>query len=137
MRKITKTLLITLLTLIMCFNAMSVGASAAEIEPRLSHVNSVDFTFTASESGGRTLITCYGYDSFERIDVNVKLQKRFLLVFWNDVDEWNASSTDPYAILAHTFALNGTGMYRATFTVTVTGSDGTVDVITETIESKY
>ena len=137
MRKITKTLLITLLTLIMCFNAMSVGASAAEIEPRLSHVNSVDFAFTASESGGRTLITCYGYDSFERIDVNVKLQKRFLLVFWNDVDEWNASSTDPYAILAHTFALNGTGMYRATFTATVTGSDGTVDVITKTMENKY
>jgi hypothetical protein len=103
----------------------------------LSHVNSVGVAFTASESGGQTLITCYGYDSFERIDVNVKLQKRFLLVFWNDVDEWNASSTDPYAILAHTFALNGTGMYRATFTVTVTGSDGTVDVITDTIESKY
>lgn len=137
MRKITKTLLITLLTLIMCFNAMSVNASAAEIEPRLSHVNSVDFTFTASEAGGITLVRCCGYDSFERIDVNVKLQKRFLLVFWNDVDEWNASSTDPYAILDHTFALNGTGTYRATFTVTVTGSDGTVDVITDTIEGKY
>ena len=137
MRKITKTLLITLLTLIMCFNAMSVGASAAEIEPRLSHVMSVDFAFTASEAGGQLEIFTIAYDSFERIDVNVKLQKRFLLVFWNDVDEWNASSTDPDAILAHTFALNGTGMYRATLTVTVTGSDGTVDVITDTIESKY
>lgn len=137
MRKITKTLLITLLTLIMCFNAMSVGASAAEIEPRLSHVNSVDFTFTASEAGGRLEISTVAYDSFERIDVNVKLQKRFLLVFWNDVDEWNASSTDPRAILVHTFALNGTGMYRATFTATVTGSDGTIDVITSTLESKY
>lgn len=137
MRKITKTLLITLLTLIMCFNAISVNASAAEIEPRLSHVMKVDFAFTASEAGGQLEISTVAYDSFERIDVNVKLQKRFLLVFWNDVDEWNASSTDPDAILAHTFALNGTGMYRATLTVTVTGSDGTVDVITDTIESKY
>ena len=137
MRKITKTLLITLLTLIMCFNAMSVNASAAAIEPRLSHVQKVIFSFTASESVGQTTVMCYGIDSFERIDVNVKLQKRFLLVFWSDVDEWNASSTDPYAILAHTFALNGTGMYRATLTATVTGSDGTVDVITDTIESKY
>ena len=137
MRKITKTLLIPILTLIMCFSATSINASAAGIQPRLSHVMGVDFSFTASESGGRTLITCYGYDSFERVDVNVKLQKRFLLVFWTDVDEWNASSTDPNALLTHVFTLNGTGTYRATFTVNVTGSDGTVDVITETIESKY
>ena len=137
MRKITKTLLITLLTLIMCFNAMSVDASAAEIEPRLSHVNHVTALFTTDDSEGYANVSCNGKDSFERMDVNVKLQKRFLLVFWNDVDEWNASSTDPYAILEHVFTLNGTGTYRATFTVTVTGSDGTVDVITETIESKY
>lgn len=137
MRKITKTLLITLLTLIMCFNAMSVGASAAEIEPRLSHVNHVTTLFTTDDSEGYAHVSCNSKDSFERMDVNVKLQKRFLLVFWNDIDEWNASSTDPYAFLEHVFTLNGTGTYRATFTVTVTGSDGTVDVITNTVESKY
>ena len=137
MRKITKTLFITLLTLVMCFNAMSVNASAAEMQPRLSHIGSLDFAFTASEAGGRTVVTCTAYDSFEKMDVNVKLQKRFLLVFWSDVDEWNVSTTNPNAILEHTFALNGTGTYKATFTITVTGSDGTVDIITETIESKY
>ena len=137
MRKITKTLLITLLTLIMCFNAMSVSASAAEIEPRLSHVMCLDFVFSATEAGGQLEISTEAYESFERIDVNVKLQKRFLLVFWSDVDEWNASSTDPYAILEHVFTLNGTGTYRATMTATITGSDGTVDVITNTVESKY
>ena len=137
MRKITKTLLITLLTLVMCFNVTSVNANAATIEPRLSHVNSVTMLFTASEIGGCAEVGCYGGESFERIDVNVKLQKRFLLVFWNDVDEWNASSTDKYALLEHVFTLNGTGTYKATFTITVTGSDGTVDIITETIESKY
>ena len=63
MRKITKTLLIPILTLIMCFGATSINANAAEIQPRLSHVMGVDFSFAASESGGRTLITCYGYDT--------------------------------------------------------------------------
>ena len=137
MRKITKTLFITLLTLVMCFNAMSGNASAAAIEPRLSHVKKMDFAFTASEAGGQLEIYTVAYDSFERMDVNVKLQKRFLLVFWSDVDEWNASSTNPKAILTHVFTLNGTGTYKATLTATVTGSDGTVDIITETIESKY
>lgn len=137
MRKITKTLLIPILTLIMCFGATSVTASATEIQPRLSHVFNVKSSFSASEIGGCAEIMCIGYDSFERVDVNVKLQKRFLLVFWTDVDEWNTSSTDPNALLTHVFTLNGTGTYRATFTVNVTGSDGTVDVITETIESKY
>lgn len=112
-------------------------ASAAEIEPRLSHVNSVTSLFAANETGGCAEVWCSSRESFERIDVNVKLQKRFLLVFWNDIDEWNASSTNPRALLTHVFPLSGTGTYRATFTITITGSDGTVDTITETIESKY
>lgn len=137
MRKITKTLLITLLTLIMCFSATSINANAAEIQPRLSHVGSMNLLFVANQSGGHISIDTMGRDSFEKIDVNVKLQKRFLLVFWTDVDEWNASSADPNALLTHVFTLNGTGTYRAIFTINVTGSDGTVDTITHTAESKY
>ncbi len=138
MRKITKTILATLLTLIMCVSAIpafSINALAAE--PRLSHVSYVNCMFVANESGGQLEIRYSGYESFEKIDVNVKLQKKFLLVFWTNVDEWSTSSTNPNGILSHVFALNGKGTYKATFTVTVTGIDGTVDTFTEEIESKY
>ena len=137
MRKITKTLFITLLTLIMCFNATSIGASAA-VQPRLSAIISFDLSFSTTDTGGTVVVKYDGYDAnFEKIDVSVKLQKRFLLVFWSDVDEWNVSSTNPNALLTHVFTLNGTGTYKATFTINATSKDGNVDNIVETIESKY
>ena len=81
--------------------------------------------------------TYYGYDSFVRADLNVKVQKRFLLVFWNDVYEWNASSTEMDGHFYHEFDItNGSGMYRAKFTLVITGNDGTVDTIPYTIENE-
>ena len=72
-----------------------------------------------------------------RADLTVKVQKRFLLVFWNDVSEWSASSTDIDGYFVNTLPLNGSGTYRANITLTITGSNGTVDTITDTIESQY
>lgn len=71
------------------------------------------------------------------MEVTVKLQKKFLLLFWTDVDEWSSSSTENYGDFYHVFELNGTGTYKATFTLTITGTDGTVDTVTKEIESKY
>ena len=58
------------------------------------------------------------------------------MVFRNDVDEWSASSIDPEGYFDHLFTLIGNGGYRATVTLTIIGSDGTVDTITDEIESK-
>ena len=67
----------------------------------------------------------------------MKLEKRFLFVFWNYVDEWSSSSTELNGDFFHTFTLDGSGTYRATFTLLITGNDGTVDTIEQVIESKY
>lgn len=144
MRKITKILLATCLALVLLFTGMPITALAASndtevaISPRFSHLFNVDFSFTATSSGGHTNVSYYGYsDSFARADIHVKLQKKFLLVFWTDVDEWSVSSTEYEDDLSHSFALNGTGTYKATLTFTATGTDGTVDTYTTEIESKY
>lgn len=144
MKKITKTLFIICLALIMCIGNVPVTALAAEndtqitVTPRLSHLSDVAFSFSATSSGGHVNVSYTGYsDSFARADVHIKLQKKFLLVFWTDVDEWSASSTDYDDIFSHTFALDGTGTYKATLTFTATGIDGTVDTITDSGESKY
>ncbi len=144
MNKITKTLLIICLAIIMCFTSVPITTFAAEnntqstITPRWSHLSDVAFSFAATSTGGHVNISYYGYtDSFARADIHVKLQKKFLLVFWTDVDEWSASSTECEDIFSHTFALNGTGTYKATLTFTATGTDGSTDSFTDEIENKY
>ena len=143
MRKITKTLLIVFIALIMCFTSLPVTAFAAEdgtqnmVTPRLSHLSDVTFSFAATSEGGFVNVSYYGYDSFTRADIHVKLQKKFLLVFWTDVDEWSVSSTERDTFFEHCFELNGTGTYKATLTFTATGTDGTIDTVTDSGESKY
>lgn len=144
MKKLTKSFLILCLSIVLCVGNTHVMASELQtsysttITPRWSHLSDVTFSFAATSSGGHVDISYAGYpDSFSNVDVHVKLQKKFLLVFWTDVDEWSTSSTDDYGNFYHCFALNGTGTYKATLTFTVTGTDGTVDSYTDEIESKY
>ena len=136
MKKITKTIVAILLIAILSMTNIVSFATSDGISPRLSHMENGGFSFSAVGDKGYIDVTYYGYDSFVRADLNVKVQKRFLLVFWNDVAEWNASSTEKYGLFSHTFDLNGSGMYRAKFTLTVTGNNGTVETKTDTIESE-
>ncbi len=144
MSKITKTLLVACLAVIMCFTSLPVTAFATETEtqnavtPRWSHLSDVTFSFSATSSGGHVNVSYTGYTaSFAKADIHVKLQKKFLLVFWTDVDEWSMSSTEIDENYYHCFTLDGTGTYKATLTFAATGTDGTVDTYTDSGESKY
>lgn len=144
MKKIAKSLFAAVLVIVMCFTSIPVFASemtpvvTASVTPRWSHLNSATFSFSATESGGHTAVEYLGYsDSFAKAEVNIKVQKRLLFVFWTDVGEWSASSVDEYNVFAHTFSLSGSGTYKATFTLTITGTDGTVDTLTDSRESSY
>ena len=137
MKKITKMIIAVVLIAIMGMTNITAFASEDLLSPRLSHANDCSFVFSATSNGGYADVTYYGYDSFVRADITVKVEKRFLLVFWNYVDEWSATSTETSGNFFHTFTLNGSGTYRATFTLKITGNDGTVDTITSEIKSKY
>ena len=134
MRKITKTLIAILLIAVLSMTNVVAFAIEETIDPRLSHMGVGGFAFSILDNVGYIDVTYYGYDSFVRADLNLKVQKRFLLVFWNDVYEWNASSTEKNGYFYHEFDIEKSGTYRANFTLTVTGNDGTTDVITSTIE---
>ena len=136
MRKITKSLVAILLIAILSMANVTAFATDERISPRLSHMEDGGFSFAAVDNKGYIDVTYYGYDSFVRADLNVKIQKRFLLVFWNDVDEWSSSSTEINGEFYKEFDLNGSGMYRAKFTLLITGNDGTVDTVTDTIENE-
>ena len=143
MKRIAKITLALLLVLVISMT--SITASATEVNPNLNkeimpcleHISSSSFSFSPTSDGGHVSVTYNGLkDTFVCADVTVKVEKRFLLVFWNDIDEWSATSTALYGNFYHLFTLNGNGTYRATITLTITGSDGTVDTITDEIESK-
>lgn len=137
MKKITKTLVAILLIAILSMTSITAFASNEGVSPRLSHVGSANFSFSATANGGYVDVTYYGYDSFVRADLTVKVEKQFLFFFWTEVDTWSISSVDVEDHFFHTFTLTGSGTYRASFTLKVTGNDGTVDTVTSEIESKY
>ena len=137
MRKITKTLVAILLIAVLSMTSITSFGSDEGISPRLSHTSDAAFSFAASANGGFIDVTYLGYVSFVRADLTVKIEKRVLLVFWTDVDTWSASSNEIDGHFANKFTLTGSGTYRATFTLTITGNNGTVDTIPSVLDDSY
>lgn len=138
MKKITKRLVAVLLIAVLSMASITAFASANAISPRLSHTSNANFSFSATANGGYFDVTYYGYDdSFVRADLTVKIEKQFLFFFWTEVATWSASNTDIEGEFYDTIPLDGSGTYRATFTLTVTGNDGTVDTIPSKLEDSY
>ena len=137
MKKTAKTLLAIILIAILSMTNITAFASNQAITPRLSHASDASFLFSATSSGGYIDVTYEGYDSFARADLTVKVEKSFLFFFWTEVDTWSASNTSKIGDFVHTFTLTGSGTYRATFTLKITGKNGTVDTIEQVIESNY
>ena len=74
---------------------------------------------------------------FSYASVTVKIQKRFLGIFWSTVDEWTETCYDVNGYVENSTALEDTGTYRAVFTVEIYGRDGSVDEIEDKITSTY
>lgn len=148
MKKFFKTSLTLLLTFAVLLSG-TVVAFASDgsqgINPRLNVALNCSPSFTISDTNRATVSVRYLADSsiFQKATVTVRIEKRFLLVFWNEVDigytnnEWTASSTNPSGVLSNTFTVNGKGMYRAHITLEITGKNGQKDVIEETLEYEY
>ena len=140
MKKTVKTLLLITLSILMCLTSIPVYAvdSDNQVMPRLSHVGVASFVFDATSSGGIIEATYTANPAtFVSAKLTVKVEDRFLWVFWSEVGTWTATCTDIDGIFSYVMPLNAPGTYRATFTLEVTGKDGTVDVITDTIERAY
>ena len=137
MRKITKTFVAILLIAVLSMTSITTFAIDEGIAPCLSHVDAANFSFSATANGGYIDVTYYGYDSFVRADLTVKIEKKFLFFFWSEVDTWSGSSTERDGEFYDTIPLTGSGTYRATFTLTITGNDGTVDTIPSVLDDSY
>ena len=139
MKKIVKTLMLISLAMIMCLTSIPIYASEAEsgISPRLTHTNAASYSFDATSSVGYIYANYTGVRAtFVSAKLTVKVEKQFLFFFWSEVGTWTSTSTEVLGRFYHEMPLTGAGTYRATFTLEVTGSDGTVEVLDTVIESK-
>ena len=110
---------------------------ATEINPRLTNISFAATTFTVIDNIAEVVVDYEGRESnFSRAEVSVKVEKKFLLLFWKDVGEWTSSSTDVYGFIVGTCTADGSGTYRATITLTIYGKNGVNDVIEDVIETK-
>ena len=151
-----KKLFIFSIVIIMVFstNIGSIQASAIEIDenqtyettyPRFANVNQCTFTFQVLSPGEAHVGVTYAAksDVFVHSKLTVKIQKKFLGLFWTTVNinepnnEWVSTSDMVNGYFYNSFPVNGTGTYRALFTVEITGINGTIDTIENTIEFKY
>ena len=138
MKKTTKIIVVSLLTLVMLFTGVTASASEGVISPRYTNISTCNFFFTASSSGGNFSGNYLGISgNFSSATVTVKVQKQFLFLFWLDVGEWTSTSTKVNGTFSHNFALDGSGTYKATITLTIKGTSGVADTVTQTIESSY
>lgn len=132
------------LTLLLTVAMLSTGIlplyvfAQEEVSPYLLNTYNCACSFGAYDGEASARVTYQGKSStFSHAVVTVKIQKRFLGVFWSTVDEWTETCYDVNGLVSNSTPLEKTGTYRAVFTVKIYGKDGSVDTIEDTITSTY
>ena len=132
--------LICILTILACTGTSVFAESTSGISTRANNIASVNTTFNIDGNGNARVYV--SYEGYEGITTNavitVKIQKRFLLVFWQDVDggEWTDYASGEYYSTSHSVLVKS-GTYRATVEYTIYGTGGAPDVITEELKAEY
>ena len=116
-------------TLLCCMN-LTAFAEGEQIVPRYNNVNTLNSAFTIDADGtAKVTIGYIGYaGTTENVKITTTLQKRSLLVFWNDVTEWVDRSSSSRYDFSHTYHVEE-GTYRVKIRFEFSGSGGATDVI--------
>ena len=138
MTKRMKTPVAMLMALAMCLSTMLLPISATTTSPRLSNLFHASFGFYVGEDGAEGSVSYDGYEhKFVKAVVTLKLQKKYMLFFWEDLGEWTGSSTELHGYFCHVFPLDGKGTYKMNMSLAVVGNDGSADVIEDSLERTY
>lgn len=139
MKKFAKILTLLLMLATLCTSVLPLFVSAEEeISPYYLNANNCYVSFVAANGIAESVVSYKGVNgSFSHANITVKIQKRFLGVFWSKVDEWTETCYDVNGLVSNSTPLEKTGTYRAVFTVEIYGKDGSVDTIEDTITSTY
>ena len=111
---------------------MQSALSAADITPRNNNTAITTTGFSISDSGKATVDIYYG--GYQNVTtgatITIKIEKRNLLVFWNEVVSDTITATGEYYYDTLYYQLEKSGTYRCTVVYTVSGLGGADDVLT-------
>ena len=133
-----------IICLILClgiFMGNPVNTSAYNtVSPRLDNCNSIKTDISINTSGVAQIMLRY-YGNEENTaggKITTQLQKRFLLVFWTDVDGgyWVDESSESSYTAVHTLAVE-TGTYRVKVEYLLYGTDGSVETVNDEVQYTY
>ena len=147
MKRNMKRMITVILSVLMLWcGCVSVYASDANagVAPCLDNAYDASFTFVVTDPGVANFVVSYygNPDTFMVAKLTVTFEKRYLGVFWRTVDigtennEWVEYCGDQLGDFIGNVTMDGTGTYRANFTLTIYGPD-TADVIEETMQCQY
>ena len=124
---------------LLCMSMLHAFAESGEISPRLTNVSVATTSFDVVDGEAFFYVSYEGRAAtFSQAQLKVQIQKRVLGLFWRDVgDEWVGYNANLRGEFYDYIPIDGTGTYRAKFTLTVYGTQGVNDVIEDTIEVRY
>lgn len=110
-------------------------AEEMQMSPRANNVAVTESSFEIIDGNA---VMCAMYRGYEGITtgayITLKLEKRSLLVFWNDITEFEINHTGANGSFERIYYSLDDGTYRATITYEISGSGGAADVIEDVIK---
>ena len=132
------------ISLFVCFviifsiGCITVSATNEGISPRFNNVATTEAVFNIDSNGNANISV--GYTGYKGITtgarITILLEKRNLLVFWKDIEEWVITSDEYFDSFYRTCAVSS-GKYRVTVTFEISGTGGSTDVFESQIEDSY
>ena len=107
------------------------------VMPRLSHCVDADFSFHIADGEAVMNVDYTGTSTFERAELTIQIDKKVLGLFWRGVDNASSTNYNRNGTFDGRMAITEGGTYRATFTLTIYGTDGTADVIEKALQYTY
>ena len=130
--------LVTLVIAIVLVFSFPVVVNADEVLTTPYDLQSGRENFLITSQGLASI--CYSYTCDELTDhvtITVTLEKKTLLFFWSDVEEWVITSYDLSATEELVYQLSKSGTYRCTIVYENTNIDGTTETREYQKEVKY
>lgn len=136
-----KKILSLFLVVLMCATmVLPIYAADGMVTPRYNNTAMATASFFITSTGLAVATLDYtGYPDYATgANITCKIEKKFLW-WWNDVDgaEWTTNLSGSSNSIEYTYQLSKTGTYRMSFEITVYGTAGDPDVISDTIEKEY
>ena len=136
-----KKILSLFLVVLMCMSmVLPVYAADEMVSLRFNNTVMATANFLINSSGLAIATFSYtGYPNYATgATITCKIEKKFLW-WWNDVDgaSWTINLSGSTNATEYSYQLSKTGTYRLSYEITVYGTAGDADVISDIIEKEY